>query len=384
MTGWYNGGSGIETIQNIQLPQVGNENLQYQFSYGTSSNLQLIQVNTPYGATISYAYGGPTGPVSTGDLDGLNSGVSLKTIGWTDPQGTARTQQWQLTASTYYALQPPQGNGGVVVIGPDGDPTPNTPNGKTEYDFCNYANGVQPAGASQICAIYYPNGDVTQNVWQQNCAWGDTGSGPDGGNQSAGNFFLQAEYRSLHSSQGYQTAVKTFGYNRNGNLLGQNEWDFSTTGTLPTPSGSGPGGTPARSTANAFYVTTGSLANGSNGVCSSPPDDANAYWNLGLGPVLNAKVASQVADSLGNKQLTQLAYDNPLTNANVTQELHWRSRDNDGNPVSYPSSPFAYPPTLTSTNAAITQHTYVSGVNYFFGLTTTISPAQRQLLLLAP
>jgi hypothetical protein len=26
----------------------------------------------------------------------------------------------------------------------------------------------------------------------------------------------------------------------------------------------------------------------------------------------------------------------------------------------------------------------VSGVNYFFGLTTTISPAQRQLLLLAP
>jgi hypothetical protein len=28
--------------------------------------------------------------------------------------------------------------------------------------------------------------------------------------------------------------------------------------------------------------------------------------------------------------------------------------------------------------------TVVSGVNYFFGLTTTISPAQRQLLLLAP
>jgi hypothetical protein len=36
---------------------------------------------------------------------------------------------------------------------------------------------------------------------------------------------------------------------------------------------------------------------------------------------------------------------------------------------------------LTALGAAVA---LLSGVNYFFGLTTTISPAQRQLLLLAP
>jgi hypothetical protein len=74
--------SPVSMIQSIQLPQVKNENLQYQLTYGSSA-LQLQSVAAPYGATVSYAYGTIV-PVGRDPLH-LNASVIQKTISWTDP-----------------------------------------------------------------------------------------------------------------------------------------------------------------------------------------------------------------------------------------------------------------------------------------------------------
>jgi RHS repeat-associated protein len=81
-----------------------------------------------------------------------------------------------------------------------------------------------------------------------------------------------------------------------------------------------------------------------------------------------------VSDNLGNEQLTQFLYDSPNTTANVISELGWRSRDNFGNSVQFPSNPLVYPPTLNSGNAAVTSHTY----GYGGALTSTTDPNNNQ------
>jgi RHS repeat-associated protein len=131
-------------------------------------------------------------------------------------------------------------------------------------------------------------------------------------------------------------------------LLALSEWDWISAQLTTLPAT-----TATRLTTNAYNITTlvSPLANGS---CGTSAADSNAYWTFGLGPVLNAKVASGVTNSSGIlQQVTQFGYDNALTTANVTQESDWRSRGNSGSSVSPPS-------TITSSlsSAAITAHTY--------------------------
>jgi RHS repeat-associated protein len=359
----------VAMVQSIQLPIVNNDNLQYQFCYvacyspDTTSTLQLQSVTAPYGATVSYEYSGTSSIYQAApytDTYHRNASVTQKNIAWTDPLAAPRTQQWTFVGTANPLSK--AGNNGVIVTSPD--------NGPTEYDFCPMsASGIN----NEFCMVTYPNGDITQDIWQLNCAWGD---GEAQNSADRGNPYLAAELHTVQKSTGALTSARSYVYDRNGNVLTRSEWDW-TSGTLSNP----PTSAAARTTNNAYFFSTLAPSNGANGACytgTAVPNDTYAYWNLGVGPVLNAKVASLATDGT-NTQLTQLNYEAytaapnnaPNTTANVTHELHWRSRDKNGNPLGLPTgNPVTYPPTLTAANAAITGHTYGPGG----ALTSTTDP----------
>jgi hypothetical protein len=87
--------------------------------------------------------------------------------------------------------------------------------------------------------------------------------------------------------------------------------------------------------------------------------DPNGYWNSRPGGVLDARTSTVVSDSGGTESIEGLNYDNPTTTANVTQDLHWRSRDSSGNPIAAPAPP--YPGSLSVANSAVILHSYDIG-----------------------
>ena len=127
-----------------------------------------------------------------------------------------------------------------------------------------------PSGLGSPLPIYeqQPNGIIIDRIYSGACAVPNYGG--------LGNFFASAEMHSL----GTQTAVTTYGYDRNGNVISKTEYDWIPASSVPRGSNNFVTGLPSilgtvkRTTTNTYF--NGSAA--ATG-CSTVIGDSNGYWN---------------------------------------------------------------------------------------------------------
>ena len=163
----------------------------------------------------------------------------------------------------------------------------------------------------------------------------------------------------------------SFAYDKNGNLVEQNEYDWVS--SFPA-SGSAacnlPGSNPIRNTSYTHWApprnSGGSriLATEGDPLPAEYKNAQNAYWSMSApakrDSILDVRVSGGTAANptpLVVQSVTQFEYDNHATSGNVTRQLEWNS-------VLRPSVPPVAVTAVTlsgASDSAVTQHSYATG-----------------------
>ena len=339
---------GATVVESIQLPQAGSEVLTYTFGYSVNPGYgELNSITAPYQETTTYSYSLGSGPIRNASTSMITAGVPLNPV-------SARNRSYTeslISGSTYkeswsYSYFPSK-TFGTSVTGPDG--------GITQYIACQ--SNITPV--PEVCTIIAPNGDTTQNVWEENCPY-QIWSGQPGNPYIAATFF----------TTGGETSEKAFSYDRNGNQVGSSEYDWTTNAVVAGSSSSYPTlvpGTLMRSVSSSYAVVTGALQNAPLAAqfCGTSPvnnvDDQNAYWNSRSDgtTLLAAKTSSISSDNRNTAGAISLVYDNAFTTGNVTSKTAYASFDGLGLAL----TDFSGPETMTFAYDAYGNNTSVTDAN---------------------
>jgi RHS repeat-associated protein len=179
-----------------------------------------------------------------------------------------------------------------------------------------------------VYQIDEPHGSVRKRVWAQNAVWGLRGGITL--LKEPNNPYIQKETVTVGNIAGQpaKTAVISYAYDKNGNLLQRTEYDW-----VPYNSSDVENGTTVRRSTTLTYYNTVPAAT------AALADDPNAYWRPQSPalpapttapqplPVrrLNAVRRSAMSDASTIFAVTEYDYDDPLTRGNVTAEKRWDS-----------------------------------------------------------
>lgn len=280
-------------ISSIQLPSINGEILTYTFGYSANPGWgELNSVTTPFGekATYQYAYD-RTPQRSSSQL--TENPITSRTHTYTDPSGTPRSE-----LTTYGGDGSVSSAGTATTTDPDGG-------GRTYV----YSSGL-------VWSQKEPNGDYIERLWMQNCPPGVLYPSP-----TIGNWYVKTEFRTVHyAGTPDMTAITDYTYDRNGNVVEKDEYDWVQHSTLPLGSNGLPNGIPSgavkkRATTSAYAAVLQYAPES----CSANPlnDDQYAYWNYqGTTWLLNTELTNAFTD-FTSTLTTSYVYDNNLTTGNA-------------------------------------------------------------------
>src|SRR5215213_5444430 len=240
-------------VSEIDLPAESG-GLKYLFTYNAADSGsapcctpsygwgELSSVTTPAGAQAQYQYqlDGQNGPglAYTWDVV-LRNQITQKTLTYQqqyDGNSTPVSETWTYNAATSTITNP---DGGVITQQTDGQ---------------------------RPLRIQQPDGTVIEKLWQANRPQGfpvtfavDPATGIDAYDPQRVNGYVKTEFTSIKDGGGtlIKTAIKDFGYDKNGNVTAAREYDWVDYGTVPRSNGF-PTGIPAGAVVK--RVTTNTMA----------------------------------------------------------------------------------------------------------------------------
>ena len=299
---------------------------------GSSGGLgELSSVTVPSGAEADYTYKEDgTGILASADFILWNS-IKTKKLNYSGNASECDTDSsddecdtWTYTIST---------NVSTTVEGPDG--------GKTRESY-NLDGMLEKVERLQVVAGTETVQEVTERVWGFNIPAVDQSA-----STRVGNPYVKAQYGTLATAGGTlsKTAVKTFAYDRNGNLTQADEYDWVNYSAVAREYGKPTGaaaGTLKRRTVHSYHAS----------------GTADAYHKATSPHLLTARASSEIREGASTRRSRrEFTYDNARTRGNLTRERIGKSNASGVAPAA-----------LTSANSITVSHTYDSHGNR---LTTT-------------
>jgi RHS repeat-associated protein len=207
-----------------------------------------------------------------------------------------------------------------------------------------------------VYRIDEPNGAMRKRLWAQNKVWHLLNT------SNPNNPYVIRESVTLEhpSNTPSRTAVTDYAYDKNGNVLLRNEYDwvdFNQSGSQVET-----GNSVIRTTAIGYYAVARNAAENSQ-------NDNNAYWEISIGAQtpgtrrLNAVRRRSIAQGSAAFAATEYNYDSPTSKGNVTTETRW-----DAPQSGTPPSPLD----------ALTSKTWTRSYDTFGNLTDIYEPADYQ------
>ena len=297
----------FRVIESVTLPSAAG-GLAYNFGYNAGAANpspgwgEIISVTLPTGARADYTYK-QDGASGVGPWDVVRNHPTRKDLTYDLEYDGATTQA---TETLHYALNF-SGTGSTAtsasVTGPDG--------GVSSESFIN-----NPGHWDHALPLVSEGADGTrvERQWMANTPYGEAPANP----------CVKTEYTSIRDAGGalVRTAVKDYGYDKNGNVTRVAEYDwvsYASAHPAGGPAAIPQGATPKRVTASGYYAATPDAAD-------STTDDPDAYHRP-TSPRLRSAVAfTEVSD--GAEQVlsrTEFTYDNPATTANLAEQRSWDS-----------------------------------------------------------
>ena len=262
---------------------------------GSSGGLgELSSVTVPSGAQADYTYKEDgTGILTSADFILWNS-IKTKKLNYSGNASECDTDSsddecdtWTYTISTNVSSE---------VEGPDG--------GKTRESY-NLDGMLEKVERLQVISGTETVQGVTERVWGFNIPAVDQSA-----STRVGNPYVKAQYRTLATAGGTlsKTAVKTFAYDRNGNLTQADQYDWVNYSAVAREYGKPTGaaaGTLKRRTVHSYH------AGGT----------ADAYHKATSPHLLTARASSEIREGASTRRSRrEFTYDNARTRGNLTRE----------------------------------------------------------------
>ena len=316
--------SGFPVVNSVSLSAAGVALPSYAFGYSATWG-ELNAATLPSGTSTSYSYQSH----GAGDRSFANTvanPITGKTVAHTDGDSS---DVW-----TYNT-----GGARSIVTAPDGGVT--TSYYRDVLDASDWIRGM-------AYKVVQPNGDYVERVWNRNKPW-------NAYNASPGNSYVAAE---LRTSNG-QTAVTEFRYDRNGNPVTANEYDWSPYNASHDVLGQVTTYVPGallRQKLNTmhFATTTATVYAGAGAVNvnEAVADNTSAYWSASAPAILTLPdVAEVLGAGSADVARTELAYGFDVSGKFVTAVTEKR----------WDSTKGGYSGGLTSSNASVTLRSFLAG-----------------------
>ncbi len=299
-------------VDSITVPASGGSSLTYTLTYHVQppGNYygELASISSPSGTTIAYTY--QDNSKSDGNPFALLSNPvltkSVTSRSTDDQQNVQQTENWA------YNILPL--NGQTIVTSPDG--------GTQTFSYNSPALPWDSL-AGLIYKIQQPNNDLIERRWAGNRPF-IAGISPPG----QINPYVRTEYRTVASAPGspVKTAVRDFRYDKNGNMLQVDEYDWVNYSASNATSGFLPASTFKRRSTVTTITAGAATATAGTGT-ESVSDDPHAYWNP-ASPALRALPASKaIYDGFGALK-SGTSFPQYDVHGNPLQEARWDSVKN--------------------------------------------------------
>src|SRR5207302_6547553 len=235
--------------------------------------------------------------------------------------------------------------------------------------------------------IQQPDGTVVERIWKANLpynfpymvAWDHYCV--NNYDLQRVNSYMKTEFTSIKDANGslVKTAIRDYGYDKNGNVTSETEYDWVEYGSVYRDGNGKPTGDLSNLTAKIKRIATSTYALWTPDASDSSSNYSNSYW-LSTSPSLrNAVASSEVNNGAQTLARTEFYYDNPAMTGNLTQQMSWDSTKgahsiplNSGNSISVSHQYDGYGNPILSTDARgyQTQLSY-GNVGGFFDLYPT-------------
>ena len=321
----------VPVVDQITLPrQLGA--LTFRFEYNGIANPaspcqtladskglgEISKATAPWGARASYSYLQDIETGTSGRLAGTGYAVDNHITGKdfaydVAGQANAVTESWSY------------GIGSVTA--PDGGRTVET------YSNEGRLEKVERRAGTRVV-------ERVEKVWKVN-----TPPGLDSISARRANPYVKTEFTTLVGTSS-KTAITDFTYDKNGNLLQADEYDWVASTSVPRAQGKPTGTIPAaaarkRRTVHTYHKATPAASD-------TTTQDPDAYYKATSPRLKSARASTEIRDGSGvRRSRRQFTYDDPGTKGNLTRERIGKSNASG-----------VVPATLTSANSITLSHTY--------------------------
>lgn len=330
---YYNGdvlrnvGVNLKVLERITLPaQSGGLSYTFGYNAGTANPSagwgELSSITLPSGASAAYQYrlDGAGGAIAAGEV--LTNSPTRKDLTYLreyDGASTPVTETW------LYSIDP-EGQVGQVTA----------PDGGVSREIYSPVPGSPGGGGSVANKSERPDGTVVERQWLINTPHGFSALNQGG---TGGNVYLKTEYTSIRNAAGAlsKTAIRTFKYDKNGNVTEVKEYDWADYSAVHDAGGNptwGVAGAPLkRTTVSTYHSPTPDATD-------TATDDPDSYHKATSPRLRNASASVEVKTAAGAvASRAEFTYDSATTTGNLTSQRTWDStRGAYSNPLSAANS----------------------------------------------
>ena len=305
----------LKVVDHVILPSVPGQaaGLSYTFGYNagtTNPSVGWGEVNSvilPSGAQATYQYklDNVTGSAATAP-EVLKNSPTRKELTYQHEYDDASTQ---VTEAWTYAIDEPEGLS--TITAPDG--------GITREHFLSSLGG-QGWNTGLVYKTEGPDGSIIERRWLPNIPYGY----PSFASNVATATYVKTEYSSIKDLNGnYQTAIKDYSYDKNGNVIQVREYDWVPYTSVHDGSGNPQWNaitsfTPKRVATNNYYSATPNATD-------TNTNDPDSYHQATAPRLLRLVVSAEVGSNSQTLSRSEFTYDNALTTGNLTEQKSWDS-----------------------------------------------------------
>lgn len=326
----------LKVVDQVILPAVSGQAqaLSYTFGYNASTTNpsvgwgEVSSVTLPSGAQTTYQYklDNVTGMTANAPAV-LRNSPTRKELTYQQEYDGASTP---VTEAWTYAIDQPEGLS--TITAPDG--------GITREYFLSSLGG-QGWSTGLVYKSEGPDGSIVERKWLTNNPYGY----PSYASNVVAATYIKTEYSSIKDLNGnYQTAIKDYNYDKNGNVTQVREYDW-----VPYASVHDGSGNPLWNALTSFTpkrVTTNTYHSATPDATDTITDDPDSYHKATAPRILNLVASSEVGSNSQTFSRSEFTYDNALLTGNLTEQKSWDSM----------KGPYSNP--LSTSNSVSVSHQY--------------------------
>ncbi len=326
----------LKVVDQVILPSASGQatELSYTFGYNASTINPSVgwgevnSVTLPSGAQTTYQY-------KLDNVTGMTVNAPAVLKNYPTRKELTYQQEYDgastpVTEAWTYAIDEPEGLS--TITAPDG--------GITREHFLSSLGG-QGWGTGLVYKTEWPDGSIVERRWLSNNPYGY----PSYASNVAAATYVKTEYASIKDLNGnYQTAIKDYNLDKNGNVTQVMEYDWVTYSSVHDTSGNPQWNaissfTPQRVTTNSYYSATPDATDATT-------DDPDSYHKATAPRLLKLVASSEVGSNSPTLARSEFTYDNALTTGNLTEQKSWDSTKG------------AYSNPLSTSNSVSVSHQY--------------------------